>query len=369
MWRRIANLMVKEFLTLMRDPKSRVVLIVPPLIQIFIFGYAATLDLNHVPFAVYNQDRGAAARDLVDRFRGSPHFQEITRVASPRSERELIDNQTVLFVLHLAPDFTRRLLRGEPAAAQVIIDGRNSNTALIAQSYARDVVNEFSRAWTASHGLRGPPATLVTRAWFNPNLLSRWFIVPGIVGLLLQVVALTVTALSVAREREQGTFDQLLVTPMRPVEILIGKALPGFLVGLLEATAIVLIAVFWFDVPLRGSLYTLYAGFAVFLLAAVGTGLMISSFAVTMQQGLLGAFLYMVPAVILSGFATPIANMPRVVQALTLLNPMRYFMVIVRGVFLEGASFAVLLGQFWPLLAIGLATLTLAGWLFRRRLY
>lgn len=369
MWRRIFNLMFKEFLTLMRDPKSRVILVVPPLIQIFVFGYAATLDLNHVAFAVYDQDRGVAARDLIDRFRGSPHFQEVARVNSPRAERESIDDKKVLFVLHLASDFTRRLLRGESAAVQVIIDGRNSNTALIARSYVQDVVSRFSEDWAVSHALPAPPAHLVTRAWFNPNLLSRWFIVPGIVGLLLQVVALTVTALSVAREREQGTFDQLLVTPMRPAEILVGKALPGFLVGLLEASAIVLIAVFWFDVPLRGSLYTLYAGFAAFLLAAVGTGLMISSFAVTMQQGLLGAFLYMVPAVILSGFATPISNMPPVVQALTLINPMRYFMVIVRGVFLEGAPLSVLLNQFWPLLVIGLATLTLAGWLFRRRLY
>ena len=188
------------------------------------------------------------------------------------------------------------------------------------------------------------------------------------IGLLILVVVMLVTALSVAREREQGTFDQLLVTPLRPVEILLGKALPGVLVGLLEATAIILITVYWFEVPLRGSLAVLYLGIALFLLSAIGVGLMISSFAVTQQQGLLGGFLFLVPAIILSGFATPIANMPSAVQLLTLLNPMRYFMVVLRGIFLEGASLALLLHQLWPLALIGLTTLSLAGWLFRHRM-
>jgi ABC-2 type transport system permease protein len=207
------------------------------------------------------------------------------------------------------------------------------------------------------------------RAWFNPNLLSRWFIVPGIVGLLTLVVTMLVTALSVAREREQGTFDQLLVTPLRPVDILIGKALPGFLIGLAEATVIIVVAVLWFEVPLLGNLLTLYAGVILFLFSAIGVGLMISSLSVTQQQGLLGAFLFLVPAIILSGFATPIANMPPLVQELTLINPMRYFMVILRGVFLEGVPLGPLVQQLWPLAAIAAVTLTLAGALFRRRMY
>jgi ABC-2 type transport system permease protein len=206
------------------------------------------------------------------------------------------------------------------------------------------------------------------RAWFNPNLQSRWFIVPGIVGLLSLVVVIVVTALSVAREREQGTFDQLLVTPLRPVEILLGKGLPGFIIGLVEATVIILVVVFWFEIPLRGSLGALYTGIMLFLLSAIGVGLMISSFAVTQQQGLLGGFLFLVPAVILSGFATPIANMPHMVQAITLFNPLRYFMVVLRGVFLEGTPLHLLINQFWPMAVIGLATLSLAGWLFRHRM-
>ncbi len=188
-------------------------------------------------------------------------------------------------------------------------------------------------------------------------------------GLLLLVVTILVTALSVAREREQGTFDQLLVTPFRPVEILIGKALPGFIIGIAEATVIILITVFWFRVPLQGSVATLYAGVVLFLFSSVGVGLMISSLSVTQQQGLLGAFLFVVPAIILSGFTTPIANMPHLIRQITYLNPMRYFMIIIRGIFLEGTPFSMLLGQFWPLAAIGLFNMVLAGWMFRRRLY
>ncbi|HHJ13760.1 MAG TPA: ABC transporter permease, partial [Gammaproteobacteria bacterium] len=279
-----------------------------------------------------------------------------------------IDRKDVLLVLRLGADFERRLQRGEPADLQVIIDGRNSNTALIALNYVRSMLIDFNRDWAVRHGRAPPPAHLTVRPWFNENLVSRWFIVPGIVALLTLVVTLIVTALSVAREREAGTFDQLLVTPLRPVEILIGKALPGFIIGTLEASFIIFMAVWWFEVPLRGGLVPLYLGLWLFLLSGVGLGLMISALAVTQQQGLLGAFLFLVPAVILSGFATPIENMPHLVQYLTLLNPMRYFLVVVRGVFLEGADVAILLPQYWPMAVIGLVTLAVAGWLFRHRM-
>jgi ABC-2 type transport system permease protein len=251
---------------------------------------------------------------------------------------------------------------------QVIIDGRDSNTAMLALGYVQRIIDNFNRQWLRQHGLTGPPARLVVRSWFNPNLVSRWFIVPGIVGLLTLVVTMLVTALSVAREREQGTFDQLLVTPYRPWEILIGKAIPGFVIGIAEATLIILVAVFWFQVPLLGSLAALYTGLILFLLSAIGVGLMISSLSVTQQQGLLGAFMFLVPSIILSGFATPILNMPPIVQKLTLINPMRYFMVILRGVFLEGDSYGLLFDQYWPMAIIAVVTLSLAGWLFRHRM-
>ncbi len=361
--------MIKEFLSLLKDKKSRVVVVVPPLIQLIVFGYAATFDLSRVPFAVYNEDGGAAAQDLLAGFRGSRNFSQSAVVTHEEEIRPLIDNKEVLMVVHVGPTFSRDLLSGGPASLQVIIDGRNSNTAMLALNYVNSIVGNFNSGWAKRRGLSGPPARLVARAWFNPNLESRWFIVPGIVGLLTLVVTMLVTALSVAREREQGTFDQLLVTPFRPVEILMGKALPGFIIGTLEATVITLMAVFWFKVPLLGSIITLYAGVALFLLSAIGVGLMISSLAVTQQQGLLGAFLFLVPAIILSGFTTPIANMPQLIQDITLFNPMRYFMVVLRGVFLEGSSFRLLLGQFWPMAAIGIVNLALAGWLFRHRMY
>ena len=365
---RIVALAIKELLAVLRDKKSRFVLIGPPIAQLIVFGYAATFDLNDIPLAVYNEDRSAPARELVAHITGSPHFRLVTEITHDEQIAPLIDNKDVLLVLHLGPRFSEFLKRNKPAVAQVIIDGRNSNTALLTLGYLRTIFTDFNIEWSHQHGLRGPPAELKIRPWYNENLLSRWFIVPGIVGLLTLVVTTIVTGLSVAREREAGTFDQLLVTPMRPVEILLGKSFPGILIGLLEGTFILLVAIYWFEIPLRGSLGALYLGLFLFLLSAVGIGLMISSLAVTQQQGILGAFLFLVPSVILSGFATPISNMPEIVQQMTYVNPLRYFLIILRGVFLEGDSYALLFNQYWPMAIIAVVTLTAAGWLFRHRM-
>jgi drug efflux transport system permease protein len=366
---RILALVIKEFLALLKDKRSRVVLIGPPLIQLIVFGYAATFDLKDVPFAVYNEDRGAVSRDLLAAFEGSPSFSRVARIEREGEIAPLVDSKQVLMVVHVGQNFSSDVLAGRSGSLQVIVDGRNSNTAMLAINNVREIVDRFNRDWAADHGGSQPPAHVETRAWFNPNLESRWFFVPGIVGVLTLLVTMLVTALSVAREREQGTFDQLLVTPLRPAEILLGKTLPGFIIGVGEATVIILAAVFWFRVPLLGSLLTLYTGILLFLLSGVGVGLMISSFAATQQQGLLGAFMFMVPGIILSGFASPIRNMPQLVQDITLLDPLRYFMVVLRGVFLEGTPFHLLIGQFWPMALIGLGALSIAGWLFRNRMY
>jgi ABC-2 type transport system permease protein len=369
MWRRIRALMKKEFLALLKDKRSRIVVIVPPILQLLVFGYAATYDLNRIPLAVYDEDHSQASRDLVAQFEGSPNFQLVTTISHDAQIAPLVDARKVLLVLHIGPQFSRELLAGRSGPVQVIIDGRNSNTAAILLNYVNSIIATFNADWLQTAGAPATPVYLETRAWFNPNLVSRWFIVPGIVGLLTLVVTTLVTALSVAREREQGTFDQLLVTPFRPAEILIGKALPGFIIGFAEATVIILLATLWFQVPLRGSVATLYVGMFFFLLSTVGVGLMISSLSVTQQQGLLGAFLFIVPAIILSGFATPIANMPYLVQQLTLINPMRYFLVILRSVFLEGTPFHLLISQFWPMAIIGLVNLAVAARMFRTRMY
>ncbi len=365
--RRVLALIIKEFLAILRDAKSRMVLIGPPLIQLIVFGYAASFDLNHVPFAVYDQDRSAAAQDLVAHFTGSRAFTEIAALTSGHEIKPLINSRRVEMVLVIDPRFSRDLLTGKAAPVQVIVDGRNSNTALLILGYANTVIADYSQHWAATHGLAPPPAVLDPRALFNPNLDSHWFIIPGIVALLTQVVTLLVVGLSVAREREAGTFDQILVTPMRPLDILLGKSIPGVLIGLAEGSVIVLATVFWFRVPLHGGLAPLYLGLLLFVLANTGIGLMISSLAATQQQALLGAFLFMVPSIILSGFATPIANMPAIVQDLTWINPMRYALVIIRRSFLEHPGFAALLPQYLPMAALALVSLAAAGWLFRKR--
>ena len=369
MFQRIAALVAKEFLALLKDKRSRTVIIVPPIIQLLVFGYAATFDLTEIPYAVFNEDRGFASRELLARFEGSPHFRAVTAVTHDKEIAPLIDRRGALLVVHLRADFTRQLLRGNAAPVQMIIDGRNSNTALVALGYARSIAEGFNEAWAQSRGLAISPARLETRSWFNPNLESRWYFVPGIVGLLTTVVATLVTALSVAREREHGTFDQLLVTPLRPFEILMGKAIPGFVIGMGEATLIIAVGRLWFGVPLVGDLCGLYAGLALFVLAVIGVGLVVSALSVTLQQALMGAFLFLVPAITLSGFTTPIANMPPLVQKLTLLDPLRYFIVVVRGVFLEGAPMSVLARQYVPMAIIAVVNMAVAATLFRRRMH
>lgn len=366
---RLMALIIKEFLTLFKDPRSRFIIIGPPLIQIVVFGYAATYDLTDIPLAIYDESNSESSRELIARFNGSPVFNQIVTIAHENQIPQLIDAKKVIVVLHIGRQFSRDLYRDRTTNVQVIVDGRDSNTAMIVSDYANTIIQNFNAQWARRNGFNELPASLQVRAWFNQNLVSRWFIVPGIVGLLTLVVTMLVTSLSVAREREQSTFDQLLVTPYRPWEILIGKAVPGFIIGMAEASFIILVAVFWFQVPLLGTVITLYTGIALFLLSAIGIGLMISSLSVTQQQGLLGAFLFLVPAIILSGFATPIANMPSIVQTLTYLNPMRYFMTILRAVFLEGTPFNLLINQFWPMAVIGIVTLGSATLLFRRRMY
>ena len=365
---RVFALAIKELLALLRDPASRAVLIGPPIIQLLVFGYAATFELKHVPFVVYNQDHGQMSREFIARFEGAPSFDLVRMVHNQNALEQSIDDESALMAIDIGPNFTADLERGTTTHVQLILDGRDSNTAALAIGYAQSIVATFNDAQDAASKGATHSTVLLDRAWFNPNLDSRWFIVPGICGILTLLVSLLTTGLSVAREREMGTFDQLLVTPMRPTEILLGKALPGFFVGLVEGSFVVLVSIFWFHVPFTGSFLGLYIGFLCFLLATVGIGLMISSLAVTQQQGLLGVFLFMVPAIVLSGFATPIANMPQFVQYVTFLDPLRYFLIVLRGSFLKGAGPSLFWPQYWPLLVIGVISMIVAGRLFRSRL-
>lgn len=365
MWGRVSALMRKELLAIWRDRRSRAVLVVPPIIQLIVFAHAATYNVDNVRYALVDEDRGQLAAELAARFDGSPAF---IRVAAPQTIAEaagLLDRQKVAMILRISQTFTADLKAGRPARVQVLLDGRRSNTAQAILGYATAVVDAFNAERAGSVG-RAPQAVLVQRAWFNPNLESQWFILPGLATILTLIAAMLVTSLSVARERELGTFDQLLVTPLRRFEILLGKVLPAFLIGLIEASAIVLVAVAWFGLPFHGSLILLYLALSMFILAVVGVGLMISTIAQTQQQAILGAFLFIVPAVILSGFATPIANMPDILQVLTYANPIRYALVVLRGLFLQDLPVSLLIHQLWPLVPIAAVTMTAAVWRFRR---
>ncbi|OIQ49382.1 Inner membrane transport permease YbhR [Pseudodesulfovibrio hydrargyri] len=366
--RRIIALIIKEFLTLLKDPKSRTVVIGPPIIQLILFGYAATFDLTDIPYAFEDLSRSIESREFLAGVSGSPYFHLVGEVRGEPVIREMIDSRRVRFVLRIGRNFAKDLKAGRGAPVQVLLDGRNSNTAGIIGNYLSNVVGQYNTLRLTRAG-RASPSLLVSRIYYNENALSRQFFVPGIVGVIAMVVTLLVTALSVAREREHGTFDQLLVTPLSPMGILVGKAAPGLVIGLLESTLIMLAAVFWFEVPLRGNLGLLYLGLFFFIFAAVGVGLMVSSLSVTMQQALLGSFLFLMPSVLLSGFATPIANMTEVVQWITLVNPLRYVLVLIRGVFIENSPTYVLLMQVWPLALIGLACMALAVVMFRNRIY
>jgi ABC-2 type transport system permease protein len=281
----------------------------------------------------------------------------------------MIDRQKARLIIHIGPRFSRKLHQGNQADLQVIVDGRNSNVAMIALGYIGTIVQNYNRE-LASRGLataHGPGVVLTERAWFNQNLQSRWFIISALGGIISMVVVMILTGLSVAREREFGTFDQLLVAPFTPAEILIGKSVPGMLFGLLDALIFSLGAILWFGVPFRGTASALILVLSCFLLAMVGVGLLISSLSKTMQQALLGSFVFMMPAVILAGFTTPIENMPEWLQMGTRINPVRYIIKGLRRIFLEGADISMIWPQLWPLLIMAAITLPAAAWLFRHR--
>lgn len=363
---RILALIRKELLAVLKDPPSRVSLFAPPILQCLIFGYAASYDLNSVPYAALDQDRSAASRELLAALDGSGVFERVGRLTRAADIKAMIDDRRVLLVIQIGQDFERRLMAGGPADIQVIADGRNSNTAGTALTYVSAIVDSFNATWAADHGGTAPALSVTMRAWYNANLETRWYMVPALIGTLTLLQTLLLTALSVAREREQGTFDQLLVTPFRPAEIIVGKALPSILIGMIQATLVLLVAQLWFRIPFAGSYVTLYTGLALFLLAAVGIGLMLSSVVGTMQQAVLYAFVVMMPLALLSGLTTPISNMPEIFQYLTTVNPLVYAIDIAHRVYLEGASFGQLMPDLWPMAIIAVITLSGTAWRFRR---
>lgn len=364
--RRIHALVVKELQSLFGNPSSRALLLMPVILQTLLFPFAATLEVENASIAIYNRDTGVASNELVQRFTRSAAFTGIIPVASQEAMENAIETRTAMLAVSIPEDFSRKLAAGETAPVQVLLDGRRSNGAQIAFGYLQGMVEEFSKDRMEAAG-KSLPSEIVTRYWFNPDLDYKHFTLPNLVAIITTIGSLILTALSVAREREQGTFDQLMVSPLNPEMVMIGKAVPAMLVAFFQATLILCAAVFLYHVPFRGSLMLLYVGMLFYALSLVGVGLLISSVCNTQQQAFLGAFSFMMPAMMLSGFASPVENMPRWMQVATLPNPVRHFVELVKGVFLKDSSVEHTFSLILPLALIGLVTISAASIMFRRR--
>jgi len=367
---RLLALVVKELLAALRDRQTRGVLLISPPVLLVLFSLAATNEARNLPIAVLDRDGGPAARELAARFEGAPSFAAVLRPADPAEAAALVDSRAVAMVLHIGPGFSRDLAAGRSAEVQVLLDGRRSYTAQILLGYAGRIAAGFGAEIAARRRAAGgevPAGGVAVRVWFNPDLDPLWSTVPATFAVLVAAVGFLVSALSVARERELGTLDQILVSPLRPAEILVGKALPAMLIGLAGAAAMLLLARWVLGVPLRGSPALLAAGSVIYLAAIVGVGLLISTLARTQQQAVVGLFLFMVPAVLLSGAGTPVGNMPEALQAAMQANPIRHFVELCRALFLKDPPLSEAAAHLWPLALIAAATLAAAGWLFRRR--
>lgn len=363
--RRLLHMMRKELLELRQDPKLFAILFLAPVIQTTILGYAATTDVRNVPIVIADADRSSASRELVQRFEGSPYFTVVGTVTSVNEIDEYLEHGRAWLALGIPADYHATVGTGRPATVQVVADGTDSNSTNVALGYAQGLVAAYSQELaTKQRGLAATPPPLIEariRVWFNPRLESRVFMIPGIVALLLLVITTNLSSMALVREREQGTLEQLNVTPLARWELILGKLLPYAAIGLVEVVVVLTFAVFWFEIPILGSKVLLFACSAIYLLTTLGLGLFISTISATQQQAMMTAtFFFLTPMLYLSGFIFPIENMPAVIQKVTYLIPLRYFIVILRGIFLKGVGIAVLWPQILALFAWGVAILALA---------
>jgi ABC-2 type transport system permease protein len=363
---RLSAQIVKELLSLLRDPKSRLTLIVPPLLQLFVFSFAVTLDVTNVSIAVLNDDSGRWSREMIQRIEGAQFVSRLEYVSTPTELAATIDRREATAALHFPADFSRDVGAGAPAVAQVLLDGRRANSAQIAFGYMSAIAEQLGLE--LSRSARAQPAEIAVRHWYNPNLIYRWFLVPSLSGMLAMLISLVVTSLSIARERELGTFDQLLVSPAKPLEIIVGKTVPALLIGTLLGSLMISAGVFAFRIPFTGSVLWLFASLVLFILSIVGIGLMLSSICRTQQQAILGTFSFAIPITLISGFTTPIENMPEWLQLIAAASPLKYYLIIVRGTFLKALPSAEIFANAWPMALIALVTLSLAILIVKRNL-
>ncbi|BAK64976.1 putative ABC transporter permease protein [Sphingobium sp. SYK-6] len=363
---RLKAMTVKEIWALLRDPKSRMVLILPPLIQLLIFTFATTLDVKNVDIGLVDRSNGAHAQELVQRIAASPQFRDVIVLPSFQAMEAAIDGQKVLAALVIESDFDQKLARGESATVGLVLDGRRSNAAQILGGYVSRIVADYGAELSPRMAARGGGSDVTH--WYNPSLDFMWFTLPSLVAIIVSIAGIAITSQAVARERELGTFDQLMVSPLRAHEILIGMMVPPMLVGLFNGILFLLVARFGFGVPFSGSFLLFILSMAVYQLALIGMGLLVSSASMTQQQAFLGSFVVTVPLMLLSGYAAPIDNMPDWLQIVTYADPIRYFLIIVQGLFLKAMPASVVFSQTWPMALIACVTLGAAVWLFRARM-
>ena len=360
MWERIKHMLIKEFIQIFRDPRMKGVIFLMPIIQLLVFGYAVTTDVKHIATLVHDLDNSIASRELVSRFAKSGYFNVVEYTDSKDRVRELLDRGKVGAVLRMNKGFEDDLRAGRTSQLQVIVDGTDSNTAGIVLGYSSKIAGQFSTELLTQRILRssGPlgrtgRVVVETRAWFNENLDSRNFYVPGVIAIIVMLITLMLTSMAVVREKEIGTMEQIMATPITSAEFILGKTVPFALIGFADVILVTLIGAFWFEVPIRGNLGLLFVATALYLLTTLSIGLFISTVSQTQQQAMMSTFFFYFPAVLLSGFMFPIANMPHVVQWLTYLNPLRYFLVVIRGIFLKGVGLDVLWSQMLALAVMG----------------
>jgi ABC-2 type transport system permease protein len=368
MFGRIKQMLIKEFIQVLRDKRTRMILIVPPIIQMLVFGYAATFEIRNVATVVLDQDHSQESRELISRFTTSPYFSVDRQLTDARQVRDLIDRGQAVIAIEIDAGFAQQLRKGETAPVQVVIDATNSNTALIASGYVQQIALGFARQYQTDRIGRIAPqlveqvssVSLEQRPWYNPGFRSRWFFVPGVIGSLTLLLVITLTAFAVVREREIGTLEQIMVTPISSFEFILGKTLPFFLIGIFDVTLIGTVGTLWFQVPFRGHISVLMTGAVLFILCMLGVGLLISTVSSTQQQAMVTAFFFIMPAITFSGFGFPISTMPMWLQYLTYLNPLRYFLIVLRGTYLKGVGFGILWPQMASMAALGTLLLTVA---------
>lgn len=365
---RIKQMVIKEFIQVMRDRRMKAIVFVVPIMQTLVFGFVVTTDVNNIPTAIVDLDRSPESRELIRRFSSSGYFSIVATPESPGQLQDLLDRAKVTVALQINRGFSVDLVRKAPASIQLIADGTDSNTATVALSYASSIINTYARDMTGPAALSNARIDVRQRAWYNPELKSKNYNVPGVIAMVIMLTSLLLTAMAVVREREMGTMEQLMVTPLKPVELILGKTIPFAIISFFDMILVTILGVSIFNIPINGPLYLLPLSTACYLLSVLGIGLFISTVAKTQQQALMASFLFYMPAILLSGFMFPIENMPPLFQYVTFVNPLRYFLVIIRGIFLKGNGFGVLWPQMAALILLGGMVFTVSSLRFRKRL-